>query len=187
MSRGMNPRLRWALLLALFGAAAWLAVFGDKTPPGQATRSAQSAARPDRPTDGDTAPRRQPVAAAKGLAAEAGVPIEPLVPRHDLLPPSEPAGRRDLFESPPVPPPPAPVAVAAPAPVAPPLPFRYIGKKLEGGVWQVFLGRDDASYLVQVGNVLESTYRVDKIEPPSLVLTHLPTRQAQTLAIGDAW
>lgn len=185
MIRAGGTRLRWTLLLVALAGAGWLAVFGDKTPPGGPTRTA-APATPDKRAPREAAPR--PPAARAKQAPEPVVAIETLIPRAELLPP-QPQGhpRRNLFASPPPPAEPKPVAAPAPAPVAPPLPFRFIGKKLEGDTWEVFLARDEASFLARVGMVLDSNYRVEKIEPPSMVLIHLPTQQSQTLMIGDTW
>jgi hypothetical protein len=83
--------------------------------------------------------------------------------------------------------PPQIVASAVPpAPVAPPLPFIALGKKLEDGEWEVFLGRGDQVLLVREGQSIDTQYRVDQIQPPILSLTYLPLNKAQTLSIGDA-
>jgi hypothetical protein len=183
MSRVAGARLRWTLLLVALAGAGWLALFGDKTPPGGTTRPAalamQHQAQPR------AAAPRAPGARANQVP-EPVVAIEMLIPRSQLLPlHRQDHVHRDLFASPPPPPDPKTVVAPAPAPVAPPLPFRFIGKKLEGDAWEVFLAREDASFLVRVGSVLDSNYRVERIEPPSMVLTHLPTQQSQTLMIGD--
>lgn len=187
MIAGGARHMRWALLLVVLAGAGWLALFGDKTPAGAPTQRAVLGARQQAPVRAATAARRTPAAANGTPTAQAEVAVEALLPREQLLVRAAGGARRDLFASPPVPRPPPPVVVPVPAPVAPPLPCRAIGKKLEAGTWEVFLGRDETSFLVRVGSVLESNYRVDKIEPPTMVLTHLPTRQQQTLSIGDAW
>ncbi len=69
---------------------------------------------------------------------------------------------------------------------APPLPFTYVGKILEGGQITVFLARQDRSYVVKRGETLDGTYRVDEINAASMQLTYLPLDQKQTLAIGAA-
>jgi len=81
------------------------------------------------------------------------------------------------------PPPPPPKPLPPPPPTAPPLPFTYLGKKIEDGVWEVYLARDEATYIVREQNVIEGIYRVDAIKPPTLSLTYLPLNQAQTLNI----
>jgi hypothetical protein len=180
---GSTLSRRWLVWLTLLAGAAGLAVFGDKTPPG-AARSlspASSAARglpPPAPRPRTTAP--------------AAVPIEQLLPRAALA--AAPPPRGDLFATPAwrQPPPPAmPVraeAMQAPlvAPPPPPLPYRSIGKKLEGPVWQIFLVRDDIPYVVSVGDTLESVWRVERIAPPQAALRHLPSGHEISLDIGPA-
>jgi hypothetical protein len=51
-------------------------------------------------------------------------------------------GRRRRRRRPHPPPPPPP-------PSAPPLPFTFIGKSLENGVWEVYLARGDRTYIVR--------------------------------------
>jgi hypothetical protein len=94
---------------------------------------------------------------------------------------------RDLFSTrnwnpPPPPPPPAAEAAA----VAPTLPFAFLGKKLEGDIWEVYLNRGEQTFIVREGQTLDGIYRIDKIAPPSLALTYLPLGQSQTLQIGDS-
>jgi hypothetical protein len=71
-----------------------------------------------------------------------------------------------------------------PPPGAPPLPFSFIGKALEGGTWEVYLARADKTYVVQAKTVIDGMYRVDAIAPPVLTLTYLPLNQVQQLNIG---
>jgi hypothetical protein len=83
----------------------------------------------------------------------------------------------------PPPPPPAP-APPPPPPSAPPLPFTFIGKSLQDGVWEIYLARGDRTHLVRENTVIDGTYRVDAIRPPVLTLTYLPLNQVQQLNIG---
>lgn len=85
----------------------------------------------------------------------------------------------------PPPPPPAPAAVQPPPPPsAPPLPFTFIGKSLQDGVWEIYLARGDRTHLVRESMVIDGAYRVDAIRPPVLTLTYLPLNQVQQLNIG---
>jgi hypothetical protein len=76
--------------------------------------------------------------------------------------------------------------VQAAAPVAPPLPYGFIGKKQEAERWEVFLARGEQTFIAREGEVLEGTYRVDRIDPPALTFTYLPLGQVQTLPIGES-
>ena len=89
----------------------------------------------------------------------------------------------DWTPPPPPPPPPPPAA----APQAPALPFTFIGKQRdETGEWIIFLADQERTYTVKANTLIESSYRVGKIAPPTLTLTYLPLQQQQTLAIGAA-
>jgi hypothetical protein len=115
-----------------------------------------------------------------------------LLPRTGLVAPApqDDAQRvpgRDLFAAHNWTPPPAAPASATPAaPSAPALPYVYLGKKQEADVWEIYLGRGEQSFIAREGQVLEGTYRVDRIEPPTLTLTYLPLNQAQSLSIGES-
>jgi hypothetical protein len=71
--------------------------------------------------------------------------------------------------------------VAPPPPQAPPLPFAYLGRMIDGEDTTVFLVRQDRNYVVRAGDTLDGAYRVAKIEEDALVLTYLPLGTEQTL------
>jgi hypothetical protein len=192
---------RWWIWLPLLGVGGWLAFFADKTP-----SSGDDVAVPVRPAPAprpngaavqQPAPAPRPTTVAGGPLRAASAPLV-LLPREALVrsaPAAGAAGARsaagkDLFGTrswnppPPPPPPPAPPA-PPPPPVAPPLPFTFLGKKLEGDTWEVYLGRGDQTFVAHQGTVLEGAWRVDRIEPPMLSLTYLPLGQVQTLPIGE--
>ncbi len=86
-------------------------------------------------------------------------------------------------------PPPAAQAPAAPPPpppppTAPPLPFTFIGKAVSDGAMEVYLARSGTTYIVRENMVIDGTYRVDDISPPTLKLTYLPLNQVQQINIG---
>lgn len=72
------------------------------------------------------------------------------------------------------------------SPPPPPLPFTYMGKMLEDGETVVFLTKGDRNYLARKGATLDGQYRVDAIGPRTMVLTYLPAKAKQSLAIGSA-
>ncbi|MNZ99389.1 hypothetical protein D3C78_1187100 [compost metagenome] len=89
-------------------------------------------------------------------------------------------------------PPPAPAPVwTPPAPVAPPpatappLPFEFVGKLDDAQRLRVFLTRGEKIYTVTVGDVIDGTYRVERIKGDEMVLTYLPLNVTQTLSVGD--
>jgi hypothetical protein len=103
--------------------------------------------------------------------------------RRGLPPPS-----RDLFNTPPPPPPqksePLPELVQAPK--APPLPYKYDGSGVVHGKSFVYLKRQDHSFMVSPGDVLEGTYSVEAVERDHAVLRYLPlgTRQVMMYQAG---
>jgi hypothetical protein len=84
------------------------------------------------------------------------------------------------------PPPPPPQAQAAPIkPSAPPLPFAFMGKMAEADRLTVFLVKGERVYLASEGDVIDGTYKLEKIEPGKLTLLYLPLKTVQTLAVGE--
>ena len=84
------------------------------------------------------------------------------------------------------PPPPPNKQVTPPLPQAPPLPYTYVGKLMDGDQVIVFLAKQDHSYVVKQGETIDGTYRVDDIKSGTMLLTYLPLGQQQVLAIGAA-
>lgn len=177
----MKPRhlvLGGALVLA-----AGLALFGDKAPP---TELAEPVARVTATSAAPVAPSAQPM--RKGGEE---IAIARLVPRETLIgAPGERFGEGEngLFArhdwTPPPPPPSSEPPPPPPPPSAPPLPFTYLGKSLQDGVWEIYLAHGNRTYLVRDGITIDGTYRVDAIRPPVLTLTYLPLEQSQQLNIG---
>ena len=87
----------------------------------------------------------------------------------------------------PPPPPPAPVVhQAPPVPTAPPLPFAFMGSyQAEGGGSTYFLTSGDRVYDVKIGDTLNNTYSVDGVKSGQLLLTYMPLKIQQSLAVGD--
>lgn len=86
----------------------------------------------------------------------------------------------------------APVAAALPAapsppppPSAPPLPFTYLGRLQSEEANAVFLTQGERNLIVHEGEIIESTYRVDKVSETRLTFTHLPSGIQQHLPIGE--
>jgi hypothetical protein len=103
--------------------------------------------------------------------------------------------------APPLPPPslaksrkPPPPAVAAeapppPPPTAPPLPFTAVGaiqgKKIGNGQQQAFIQHGDNLTVIQKGDTVAGSYRVDEITSDRVVFTYLPLGQKQSLLLLD--
>ena len=185
----MTPR-HIAMGVALV-VAAGLVVFGDNSPATDVVEPVQRAATVAPRTVVATASVPDVAAGATGVKDPA---ILRLIPRATLIGDSDEAmgakddvfGRRDWNPPPPPAPPPAAVEQAPPPPPpqAPPLPFKYIGKAASQGSWEVFLARGDQTYIVRSNMVIDGTYRVDAIAPPTLTLTYLPLNQVQQINIG---
>ena len=75
-----------------------------------------------------------------------------------------------------------PQAQAAAKPVAPPLPFRYIGKMVDGDKLAVFLANGNESMAVAQGDRI-GDYRVDKVSDAEIVFTYLPLKTKQSLPL----
>lgn len=186
----MKPK-HLVMLVSLAGAS-WLAFFGDKSPSSgiaeaaarrpQTTPSAGLAQAPSganqttviNTTSSEGEPTILVLAPREALigGAHAEVPAQRLFASQNWMPPPPPPQK--------LPPPPPP-----PPPAAPPLPFAYLGKKIDAGIWEVYLTRGDQTFIVQEQTVIEGTYRIDAIKPPLLSITYLPLNQAQTLTIGE--
>jgi len=69
--------------------------------------------------------------------------------------------------------------------VAPPLPFRYIGRMLDGDKLAVFLANGNDSFAAKAGERL-GDYRVDKVTETEVVFTYLPLKTKQTLPLGQS-
>ena len=76
------------------------------------------------------------------------------------------------------------VPVPPPKPIAPPLPFVYIGKVIEEGKLIVFVAKQQQNYLLKGGELIEGTYRVDKVESGQIVFNYLPLETEQVMTFG---
>jgi hypothetical protein len=87
----------------------------------------------------------------------------------------------------PPPPPPAPVVYTPPPPpTAPPLPFAFMGSfRTDSGSAIYYLTAGDRVYDVKVGDTLDNTYSVDGVKSGQLLLTYMPLKIQQSLAVGD--
>ena len=130
----------------------------------------------------------RPEAEAAVEAAQAPVSKGPVM--LGLLGQSRALGKSgDLFpavswvEAPPPPPPPPPPAPVIP--VAPPLPFRFVGKvEEEGGKTIFFLSAGTSVISARVGDAIDSLYRLDRFENGSLIFIYQPLQAQQPLPIG---
>lgn len=85
-------------------------------------------------------------------------------------------------------PPPASIPISTlppPPPSAPPLAFTFLGRMVDRGEVTIFLSKGGRQYTIKVNDVLDDTYRVDKITATDAVLTYLPLNTQQTLAFNS--
>ena len=166
----MKPQLRWTPLGAGLLGAAGLLWFGDSRDSAVADVVQPSAPAAERPRSGrETATeilqlqvRAPDSTSLKELfAAAAFVPPPPRVVKPAIV----------------APPPP-------PAPTAPALPFTFVGKRFDGGRWEVFVSRGEQTLILRAGQTIDASYRVESIQPPRMVLIYLPLDEKQTLNIG---
>ena len=72
-----------------------------------------------------------------------------------------------------------------PAPVqAPPLPFTYLGRIRSGGTTTVFLARQNRESVARVGDILDDTYRVERIDESRMFFVYLPLGTQQSLSLA---
>lgn len=83
---------------------------------------------------------------------------------------------------------PAPASTdqAAPPPSAPPLPFVYLGKLVDGDKLEIFVARGEDHYSVEKGKTIDGRYRVEKVTASAVTFIYLPLGTRQTLPIPAA-
>lgn len=74
--------------------------------------------------------------------------------------------------------PPAPV----PAPTAPPLPFTYMGRYEDPPKLLVILAMGNKMYTVSAGEVIDGSYRVDRITDSAVEVVYLPLNISQSIS-----
>lgn len=94
--------------------------------------------------------------------------------------------RGKSFAAPPPPPPPPPPPAPPPPPRVPQVPFKYVGKLLEGGVLRAYVSLGDRLIAVHPGDVIDQQYRIDSVEAREIRLTYLPLNARQSIAAGAA-
>lgn len=72
-----------------------------------------------------------------------------------------------------------------PPPSAPALAFTFLGRMVDRGEVTIFLSKGGRQYTVKVNDVLDDTYRVDRITATDTVLTYLPLNTQQTLVFNS--
>ena len=138
----------------------------------------------------DRAASARPKHAAQRAPAESRVELERL--GQAALQPDVEEGVGNVFGAtswyvPPPPPPPAPPVKPPPPPkpTAPPMPFTFLGLYEEAPGKVIMLVKGDRVYTVSVGDVIENTYRVDRVEHGMVEMTYLPLNIKQSLNTGN--
>ncbi len=81
----------------------------------------------------------------------------------------------------------APTAPPPPArPMAPPLPFKFIGKLDDSQTLRVFLMRGEQVLVVSEGDLIDTTYQVKQLDAERMTLVYLPLGITQSLSVGGA-
>jgi hypothetical protein len=65
------------------------------------------------------------------------------------------------------------------------LPYTFLGKYSEGELQLVILAKGNRVVTASKGDVLENTYRIDRIEANNVIFTYLPLNTSQTLTTGS--
>lgn len=170
-------RLLWVATISIAG----LAAAGDDITVDRDEPSAQ---------DGEAAkiaPAPQP-AAERPFAQRPLLDLQRLQARRAQQPVAELFAAKSWYVPPPPPPPPPPAPVVVPVPVkpaAPPLPFVFMGRMSESDRLSIFLVKGERAYIAAEGDVIDGTYKLEKIEPRQVTLRYLPLDMAQTLALKD--
>ncbi len=158
-----------AVTIVLSGASGkWSKSASEPALPSPTRMSAASraSAQPQPPIELERLPRQEAPAGTDNMASSAFGAMTWQMP----LPPSPPKPA-----SKPLPPPP---------PTAPPMPFAFMGRYEEGGVRIILLVKGDRIYTVSEGDVIDNTYRVERLAGGQLELTYLPLDIKQTISAG---
>jgi hypothetical protein len=130
-----------------------------------------------------------PATNAPGAARAGDVPAAPDLPRRTSITASaskDPFAPKGWLPPPPPPLPAAPAMAAPPPPppTAPPVPFRFVGLIEEKSAKPAaFIAKGEALYVVHVGDVVETNYRVESFNSAQVVVTYLPLQQRQTIEV----
>jgi hypothetical protein len=81
-------------------------------------------------------------------------------------------------------PPPPPQVVRVVVPKAPPLPFVYMGKMLDGKAITAFVSMGGQTHLLHGGDTLRD-YRVEAISAKEITFVYLPLNEKQRLPFGS--
>jgi hypothetical protein len=168
----IDARMRgpaWIALLAMAAAAVWVSFTdpdGDKLVQAVGPRSRLEPARP-----ADQAPRRDTVERVRferlNDRSSAAVDVADLFAARSWRKPESAAAAPEL-------------------PSAPPLPFTYLGRLHAAGSDTAFVAMGERNLVVRPGDLIQDTYRVERVAGSAVTFRHLPTGAEQTLVIGGS-
>jgi hypothetical protein len=70
-----------------------------------------------------------------------------------------------------------------PAPSAPPLPFTYLGKLIDGDKLEIFVAHEGEHYSLEKGKTISGEYRVESVTAHAVSFIYLPLGIRQKLSI----
>lgn len=76
-----------------------------------------------------------------------------------------------------------PEAGPPPPPSAPPLPFKYLGKIIDGDRTTLFVARGDEHYFAEAGETIAGLYKVEQVTSTAVTFIYLPLGTRQVLAV----
>ncbi len=129
--------------------------------------------KPDLAEEAEATPAR----AARAAAPEAAPELDPARLKRTRTD----QAIADLFASPP---PAEAQGQSAPRSSAPPLPFQYVAKIIDGDATQVYVMLGEDHYSVKPGLVIDRNYRVEKITETAITFTFLPLGTRQVLSLN---
>lgn len=124
----------------------------------------------------EAAPAR---AAAPAAAPEAALELDPARLKRSRTD----QAIADLFAAPPPAGEPA-SAQSAPRASAPPLPFQYVAKIIDGDGTKVYVMLGEDHYSVKPGLVIDRNYKVEKVTETAVTFTFLPLGTRQVLSLN---
>jgi len=180
----LTSKQRWGLYAGALALTLGLIFFGPK--PENSSPSQNAAAPKQAPTPNAQAPANNTAQSAANAPATG----EGLPERAHNAPQGDPFGARSwegmqAAEQASNEPPPPP-----PEPEPPPLPYRYLGRWIEGDQTVVFLNANQRNLAVRVGDTIDGSYKVTRIDQDRMTLLYLPLHKKQELnfkAAGGAY
>ncbi|HEX9721465.1 MAG TPA: hypothetical protein VGA59_17240 [Ramlibacter sp.] len=174
----MSPRT-WRRY-ALFGALALVLVLSAVSGKGWNSAGEPVASSPVRPRQVSRAPVQQlPTIELEKMQRRDGPPDPDKVAINAF-------GAMSWRVEPPAPPKAVVKPAPPPPPSAPPMPFTFLGRYEEGGTRTIVLVKGERIYTVSEGDVIDQTYRVERLAGGQLELTYLPLGIKQTISAGGS-